>query len=239
MRFTSLRRLVLPTLAALLTASAAAAQAPGVSIQFHNNGTVTLQARNAPLRTILQEWARSGGTTIVNAERVSGAPMTIELTNVSERDALATILRSTSGYIVGARAVTTTGASSYDRIMVLPQSSVPPTARAVASAPSPTPPPPAPMVFVPGDPADEPQQDPNGRVLTPAQLQQQLNVRAAAARIAEQPQNPPDQPVRPATPPTTTPTNPFFQGPSGAPGQVAPVPQQNRNPLRPNGDPEP
>ena len=100
------------------------------------------------------------------------------------------------------------------------------------------------MVFVPGDPADEPQQDPNGRVLTPAQLQQQLNARAAAARNAEQPQNPqnpqnpPDQPVR-GTAPTTTPTNPFFQGPSGAPGQVAPVPQQNRNPLRPNGDPEP
>ena len=108
------------------TRASAAAQSPGVSIQFHNNGTVTLQARNAPLRTILQEWARSGGTTIINADRVSAAPMTIELTNVPERDALATILRSTSGYVVGARAVAATGASSYDRIMVLPQSSVPP-----------------------------------------------------------------------------------------------------------------
>ena len=241
MRFTSLRRFVLPTLAALLLTSAAAAQSPGVSIQFHNNGSVTLQARNAPLRTILQEWARSGRTTFVNAERVAGAPMTIELTNVPEREALATLLRSTSGYIVGARAVATAGASSYDRIMILPQSSVPPTARVVSNAPSPTPPPPTPIAFVPGDPSDEPQQDPNGRVLTAQQLQQQLAARAAAARNTElqNQQNPSEPNARPVAQPTTTPNNPFFQGPSGAPGQIAPVPQQPRNALRPNGDPEP
>ena len=239
MRFSSLRRLVVPALAALFTASAATAQSPGVSIQFHDSGTVTVHATNAPLRTILQEWARSGRTTFVNAERVTGGPMTIELTNVSERDALATLLRGTSGYMVGARAVATIGTSSYDRIVLLPPSSVPPTARVVSNAPSPAPPPPTPVAFVPGDPDDA--QTLNGRQLTPAQLQQQVNARAAAAQNQniEPNQNQPNATPAPASRPATTPTNPFFQGPSGAPGQVAPVPPQNRNPLRPNGDPEP
>ena len=243
MRFTSLRHLVLPTLAALLVTSAAAAQSAGVSVQFHDDGTVSLQARNAPLRTILQEWARTGRTTFINAERVTGVPMTIELTNVTERAALATLLRGTSGYIVGARPVATTGASSYDRIMILPQSSTPPTARVVSSSPSPTTQPPAPIAFVPGDPDDN--QDPNSRVLTAQQLQNQLAARAAEAQRQVQGQQgqqaPPtqDQMARPVTQPTATPANPFFQGTSGRPGEIAPVPQQPRNPLRPNGDPEP
>jgi hypothetical protein len=242
MHFTSFRHLVLPTLAALMVTSAAAAQSPGVSVEFHNDGTVSLQARNIPLRTILQEWARSGRTTFINAERITGAPMTIELTHVTERDALATLLRGTSGYIIGARPVAAAGASLYDRVMVLPQSPTPPTTRIVSNAPSPTPPPPAPIAFVPGDPDDAPL-DPNGRVLTAQQLQNQLAARAAAAQqqIQQQQQNaaPQDQMARPVAQPTTTPANPFFSGTSGRPGEVAPVPQQPRNPLRPNGDPEP
>lgn len=240
MHFPSFRHLLLPTLAALMVTSAAAAQTTGVSVQFHNDGTVSLQARNAPLRTILQEWARAGRTTFINAERITGAPMTIELTHVTERDALATLLRGTSGYIIGARPEIAAGASLYDRVMVLPQSSTPPTARVVSNAPLPTPPPPAPIAFVPGDPEDAPL-DPNGRVLTAQQLQQQLAARAAAAQQQIQQQNAPpqDQMARPVTQPTTTPANPFFSGTSGRPGEVAPVPQQPRNPLRPNGDPEP
>ena len=241
MHFTSFRHLVLPTLAALMVTSAAAAQSTGVSVQFHNDGTVSLQARNVPLRTILQEWARSGRTTFINAERVTGAPMTIELTNVTERDALATLLRGTSGYIIGARPVVTAGASLYDRVMVLPQSTTSPTTRVVSTSPSPSPTPPPPIAFVPGDPDDVPV-DPNGRVLTAQQLQNQLAARAAAAQQQLQGQQappPPDQMARPATQPTTTPANPFFQGTSGRPGEIAPVPQQPRNPLRPNGDPEP
>lgn len=240
MRFTSLRRLLLTALAALVIAAPVSAQSPGVSIQFHGDGTVTVKATNAQLRTILQEWARSGRTTFVNADRVTGGPMTIELTNVSERDALATLLRGTSGYMVGARPEATIGASAYDRIMILPPSAVPPTARVVSNAPSPTPPQQTPIAFVPGDPVDDGQLPLNGRPLTPAQLQQQVNARAAEAqnRNVEPIQNPPAN-TAPANRPNTTPTNPFFQGPSGAPGQVAPQPAQNRNPLRPNGDPEP
>ena len=237
-------RIVRPCLLALSMLSAAlpaAAQAPTVSIQFHN-GNVTLQARNAPLRTILQEWARVGRATIVNADRVTGPAMTIELTDVPEGRALATLLRSTAGYMVGARQVLSSGPSSFDRIMILPPSAITaaPPARVVASPLPPLQaPPPAPIAYVPGEPDDN--ADGANRVLTNAQMQNQLNARAAAARSAalegqQQQQQPPvaGQPQ----PPATTPNNPFFSGQSGRPGEIAPVPQQ-RNPNRPNGDPEP
>ena len=229
----------------LLIGVPAAAQAPTVSIQFQN-GYVSLQARNAPLRTILNEWARTGRTTIVNGDRVAGAPLTLELTNVPEREALATLLRSVAGYIVGARQVASTGPSAFDRIMIVPTSSVAPApARVFTNTPSaapgpaaPQPPPPPPVALVPGDPDEPgaPESGPN-RILTAQQLQQQLNARAAAARAAEQAEE--NDAVRQATPPARTPANPIFSGPSGRPGEIAPVPQQPRNPLRPNGDPEP
>jgi hypothetical protein len=231
----------------ILMGTPAAAQAPSVSIQFQN-GYVSLQARNAPLRTILNEWARTGRTTIINADRVAGAPLTIQLTNVPEREALATLLRSVSGYVLGARQVASSGPSTFDRIMIVPTSSVAATpARVFTNTPSATPgapgpqpatQPPPPVAFVPGDPDDSGAQDgsPN-RVLTAAQLQQQLNARAAAARAAEQAQE--EDAARTSTPAARTPANPIFSGPSGRPGEITPIPQQPRNPLRPNGDPEP
>jgi hypothetical protein len=155
-----------------------------------------------------------------------------------------------SGYIVGARQQASTGPSAFDRILILPTSTASPTAR-IAAAPPPTPAP-AP-VFVPSEPDDA--QDAAetaaeaaaaGRPLTAAQMQNQIreaNARAAAARLAAEQDvvEPPDAAARPATPAATpAPTNPFFSGTgSGRPGEITPVPQQPRNPLRPNGDPEP
>jgi hypothetical protein len=234
-------RSVRPCLLALSLLSAAvpaAAQAPAVSIQFHN-GNVTLQARNAPLRTILQEWARVGKTTIVNIERVAGTPMTLELTDVPEGQAVATLLRGAGGYIVGARQVASTGPSSFDRIMIVPASPVTAAPRVVSAPIQTLPPPPAPVAFIPGDANnDVPPDGAATRVITAQQLQNQINARTAGVRA---------EPVEPATQPAPTPQptpgvrgNPIFTGPSGRPGEVAPAPQQSpRNPLRPNGDPEP
>src|SRR5262245_44580686 len=103
----------------LLLASAmpAAAQSP-VSIKF-DNGNVTVIARDVPVRTILAEWARVGGSKIVNGERVAGPAVTLELTNVPERQALAVLLRNVtnvSGHIAAARPAGQSGASSLDRI---------------------------------------------------------------------------------------------------------------------------
>ena len=58
-----------------------------VQISIHD-GRVTLTAKDATVRQILTEWARVGRTQIVNIERIAGAPITMELTNVTEQEAL-------------------------------------------------------------------------------------------------------------------------------------------------------
>ena len=70
-----------------------------VQISIHD-GRVTLTAKDATVRQILTEWARVGRTRIVNIERIAGAPITMELTNVPEQEALDLLMRSLSGYLV-------------------------------------------------------------------------------------------------------------------------------------------
>jgi hypothetical protein len=98
------------------------AQSPLLQISA---GRVTLHAQNVPVRTILAEWARVGGARIVNGDRVAGAPVTLDLEGVPERQALDIILRGVSGYVVAARELGAPGASMYDRIMILPTSVAP------------------------------------------------------------------------------------------------------------------
>jgi hypothetical protein len=111
------------TVALVSFAALAYAQAP---LTLHiNGGRVTLHAQNVPIRTILAEWARVGGATIVNGDRVAGSPLTLELDGVPERQALDIILRSVSGYVLASRDAGAPGASMYDRIMILPTSVAP------------------------------------------------------------------------------------------------------------------
>lgn len=93
------------------------------------DGRATLHATDAPPAAILAEWARLGGTRIVDAERLTGAPLTLTLENVPEREALDIVLRSAAGYIAAARPAGATGASSFDRIIVMPVSANASTAR--------------------------------------------------------------------------------------------------------------
>jgi len=97
------------------------------------NGLVSLKATNATVREILAEWGRVGNTKIVNGERMPGGPVTLELTGVSEEDALEIILRSAAGYVTAPRAIAQVNASRYDRILVMPTSS--PTRPAAAPQP--------------------------------------------------------------------------------------------------------
>jgi len=73
------------------------------------------------VRQILAEWARIGGARIVNGEKVAGGPVTIQLNGIPERQALDSILRGVSGYMIAARQ-NGTGLSAFDRIMILPTS---------------------------------------------------------------------------------------------------------------------
>jgi hypothetical protein len=95
------------------------------NLKLHiEDGRVTLEAQNVPVRQILAEWARVGGAKIVNGEKVVGAPLTLQLQAMPERQALDIILRGVSGYMLAARQEGT-GVSAFDRIMILPTSSAP------------------------------------------------------------------------------------------------------------------
>src|SRR4029077_17258054 len=80
----------------------------------------------------LAEWAKIGQTKVVNVERISGAPLTIQLENVSEQKALDVVLREWSGYMAAPRAIAVPNASRFDRISATPAS----IARSAATPPN-------------------------------------------------------------------------------------------------------
>jgi len=125
------RTLFLTVALSAVTAWPAVAQALKVSFQ---DARVSVEANAVPVRAILTEWGKVGGTKIVGAERISGAPLTVKLIDVTEAQALETILRSVAGYMAAPRNAGV-GPSMYDRILVMATSSAP----AVAANPRPAP----------------------------------------------------------------------------------------------------
>ena len=220
------------TVSALLFCCAGPASGQTVRLEFHD-GKVNLIAQNAPLRTILAESARLGGSQVVNAERLTGAPVTLQLTDVPETQALDIILRGTAGYIAGQRTSAGPGGtqSSLDRIMVFPTAG---TATTVAARPVGTAPPPfqpVPQAFVQPDPddSDVPNDDRPNRGPRPA-------VPPAIRMVAPNGQGQVvAQPfvIEEDTPPAPTPapSNPFgVTGGSARPGMPPPQPQPQRPP---------
>ena len=105
---------------AFLALPVQAQQALKLEIQ---NGRVSLEATSVPARQILAEWAKVGGTKVVGGDKITGAPLTLKLVNMPERQALDIILRNAAGYMAAPRlASATPGASNFDRILILPTS---------------------------------------------------------------------------------------------------------------------
>jgi hypothetical protein len=223
-----------------------------VNLEFHD-GLVNLTTQNAPLRAILAEWARLGGTQVVNLERLAGSPVTLQLTNVPETQALDIILRGTAGYIAGQRtSVAATNQSSLDRIMVVPTAGTAPPA--VASRPAATPPPfqqtpqpsfqQTPQPFAQANPDDDPPDAPDderpNRVNRPGVPPAVLRMVGPNGQAVPQPYViDDDTPQVPAPAPTTAP-NPFGVTTGAArPGMPPPqpTPPQQRPPN--TRDPEP
>lgn len=129
-----------PTRIAMALAVGAATWLASVSIASAQvqltikDGRVSLVANDATLRQILAEWSTVGHTTIVNAERVPGGPMTLQLIDVPEEQALEILLRPLSGYIAAPRAAAAATFSRFDRILVMP--TIAPPVVAAASAPA-------------------------------------------------------------------------------------------------------
>ena len=111
-----MKRLTAAFAAMLLIASPVFAE---LHVAMHD-GRVSIQAKDATLRQILTEWARVGGTKIVNVEKIPGGPVTLVLENMTEMQALDVLLRPLSGYIAAPRAVAAANLSAYDRIIILP-----------------------------------------------------------------------------------------------------------------------
>ena len=228
----------------MIAASADAQQS--VALQF-NGGRVTLRARNAPLGAILAEWARVGGAVVVNGDRIAGAPVTLELVDVPERQALDVVLRSVAGYMLGPRRAGSTGSSAFDRIMILP-TSVAPRAPAPAPAAAARGPVMRPGVIRPPDPNDtvgEPGIETVDPLEDPSQLIQGRDPRVVQPPFVMRPPGPDPAAVEPGIDDTEneeaapagvgpSPTNPFGVpiGSSTTPGVIAPAPQP-RTPQRP------
>jgi hypothetical protein len=185
----------------LLASSTASAE---VQVTIHD-GLVTVIAKDAPVRQIIAEWARVGQAKVVNAERIPGGPVTLELVNVPESQVLDTLLRSAAGYLAAPREVVVSNLSLFDRIVVMPTSNPPRTASAA-------PPPAFPQPQFAQPPNDDNGDDERPNANFP-------NRRGAAFSV------PPTPTARPVQEPMPT--------PFGAPGQVPSVPPMPTVPTVP------
>ncbi len=209
--------------AGLLLASSTAFASVQVTI---HDGRVSIVATDATVRQILTEWARVGQTKIVNLERIVGGPMSIELHDVPESQALDVLLRSVAGYLAAPRPVAAANLSVFDRVVVMPQ---PAGARTPVTAVAAQPPTfqQAPQFNRMPPPAD----DDDDRA-TPNGVANQNQNRGPVFNTFPQPQqvnpqgaNAPNmtQPV-PQPAPSAFPTAPY--GGVAVPGMVAPAPPQ-------------
>src|SRR5580693_8115811 len=117
---------VLTSLAVALVLSLAASSNARAEVKVTmSEGKVSIVAKDATLRQILAEWARVGQAKIVNIERITGSPITIELENMPESAALDVLLRSVAGYFAMPRAVPADNLAVYDRVVVMPGTATP------------------------------------------------------------------------------------------------------------------
>src|SRR5687768_653594 len=112
--------------AVLLVVACCAAFAPPVSADVRvtfANGRVTVIADNATVSEILAEWARVGGSTFVDADKIPARErLTLRLEDRDELDAIDVLLRSVAGYMVAPAPAGSPSASTVARVFILPTS---------------------------------------------------------------------------------------------------------------------
>jgi|RhiMetdeSRZDD1v2_1073273.scaffolds.fasta_scaffold63604_3 hypothetical protein len=224
---TPMHKLARLALATVLISGCATVAAAGDLKLTLNNGRVTLIAQDVPLRQILDEWARVGKTTIVNGDKLSGPPLTLQLVDQPEREVLDVLLRSASGYIVAQKDVTAPGASVFDKVMILPVSRGP-VGVAANTPPTPFNNRPMPMqqpMPVPDD--DDPPGEQPPQVLPPGVI------------VPGGGQNPPVVQTAPGQqPPLTAPRPGFLPAPpAGQPNPYGPPMVPGGQPMVPGGQP--
>jgi hypothetical protein len=195
--------------AAVLLATPAFASELSLTIR---DGRVTLVADNVSVQEVLAEWARVGRVTIVNGERLNAPPLTLRLEDVPESDALASVLRTASGYVLAPRAEPVANASRFDRVLILPVSMPPPA----------------------GDPAAGQGPSPARRLPTfNRPVQPTVEEPGSEGADTEVPEEPPGNPCGATVTsegetegaPSASPSNPLY---APVPGQVVQPPQETR-----------
>ncbi|HEY6507218.1 MAG TPA: hypothetical protein VIY56_04345 [Vicinamibacterales bacterium] len=226
--------------AVLLSVSALTSSAQAVKVEFMM-GKVNLTAQNASLRAVMTEWARVGGTKIVNPERLVGQPVTIELVGVPERQALDILLRGVGGFMLGPRPALVPGVSAYDRLVVVSATAGRPAATGPAFGPSSQParrvPP---QQIEPPDDDDLDDVDVDGPV---SGAPGGPGTRSTPSGLVAPGLAPLPEVNEPRPTPTAAPSrgNPFGGGAQGSlrPGEVAPAPPPNPAESRtPQNDPD-
>jgi hypothetical protein len=242
-----MRKTVFCFVFALVTAGAVSMAAAGeLSIKIAN-GRATVIAKDVPVRQILAEWARVGETKVVNGERIPGGPISLELVDVPEKEALDTILRTAAGYITAPRPANLAGASQFDRVIVL-ATSRPPAANATVTPPAfgrPA------MQMPPQPPPDDDDGEPGDQGMPPPVIGPNGPVQSFPGA----PNTPPVGPNGQILGPNGTimgPNGPIMIGPNGVPiqqpappatgsrpGQLPAAQPQLPNPYAPAGRPVP
>jgi hypothetical protein len=229
------------TLGATLVALTATPASADVRVTIQD-GLVTVVATDATVRQIIAEWARVGQAQVVNGERIPGGPISIELTDVPEAQALDMLLRSAAGYLAAPRAVVASNLSRFDRIVVMPTSNAPRTTAVNPSSPMFQQPQPQPQFIQTISSDDDPEEappaptgahapspNPRGPVFNAFPPPQVVNPQTGTpatgmpATAAPQGQAPGSQPTM-----QPYPTNPF--GGVAIPGMTVPSPQQPGQP---------
>jgi hypothetical protein len=229
------------SLFAILVTSLVLAAAPRAagSVQLTIlGGRVWLVAKDATVAQILEEWARVGQTTIINADRVPGGRVTLELPGVPERQALDLLLRSASGFVATTRTalIASVGArSEFERIVIVAASQAPAASAVVAQtmpAPMPVQPPPVTQPIAPGV---QRILGPDGRPIPDDQ--EDAPTRATQPPPASMPPGfaapPQTAPANPAAPPAPAGTAPQTGPGVPVPGMIWAPPKPPTQPQRP------
>ena len=153
-------------------------------------------------------------------ERIPGGPLTLELKDVPEDQALDILMRPLSGYVAAPRALRSPNLSKFDRILVMPTVAAARQAAAATSAP------PSP-VFQPQPTFQPPQAQPDDND-DPPQPGQQPPTRGPIVTAFPQPQ---------VVNPNAVPGNGQFVPPPGLTMPGAAVPQQPQQPMAPSAVP--
>lgn len=126
------------------TSSSLGAQAPARRLEMSfSAGNVTIRAENVTLRDIMIEWSRTGGSRMVNADRLGGGPLPyVEFDNQPETLVLRSLLRDIPGYGAAPRLAPEPGTSAFASVFLLPSRTVPVSAAPGPATPSGQAPPP-------------------------------------------------------------------------------------------------